>query len=94
VPLLFDWDPAKASSNLAKHGVTFAEASSVFGDPLSYTMPDPLHAESVEDRFVTIGRSVRQRTLVVVHSDRAGRVRIISARLATRREQRAYEEAE
>jgi uncharacterized DUF497 family protein len=94
VPLLFDWDPSKASSNLAKHGVTFGEASTVVGDPLSYTMPDPLHSAPDDERFVTIGRSQRQRTLVVVHSDHGGRTWIISTRLATRREQRAYEEAD
>ena len=94
MPLVFDWDRSKASSNAAKHGVTFVEASAVFGDLLSLTIPDPLHSAPGDERFVTIGRSKRERTLVVVHSDHGGRIRIISARLATRREQRAYEEAD
>ena len=56
MPLLFDWDPEKARSNVAKHGVTFAEASSVFGDPLAYTIDDPLHSAPADERSVTIGR--------------------------------------
>lgn len=92
MPLRFEWDPAKAGSNLAKHGVPVAEASTVFGDPLSVTADDPAHSPAGEQRFVTIGRSHRQRLLVVVHSDRADAIRIISARPATRREQYAYQE--
>ncbi len=87
----FEWDRDKAKSNVSKHGITFEEATTVFGDPLSLTIPDPLHSQA-EDRFVTIGVSSRQRTLVVVHADRGDDVRIISARVATRRERKRYEE--
>jgi uncharacterized DUF497 family protein len=87
----FEWDPIKAASNLGKHGVSFEEASTVFGDPLSRTIPDPLHSEE-EDRCVMVGLSANMRTLVVVHSDRGESIRIISARPATRRERRNYEE--
>lgn len=89
--LTIEWDPEKARTNLAKHRVSFEEAASVMGDPLSLTIPDPLHPRQ-ERRFVTIGQSHRRRTLVVVHSDRGERVRIISARIASRGERRQYEE--
>ena len=87
----FEWDPGKAASNQEKHGVSFEEASTVFGDPLSRTIPDPLHSEG-EDRCVIVGLSAHMRTLVVVHVDRGDRIRIISARPATRPERRDYEE--
>jgi uncharacterized DUF497 family protein len=89
--LIFEWDAGKASRNLAKHGVSFEEAATVFGDPLSLTIIDPLHSID-EDRFVTIGQSIRERTLVVVHTERGDRLRIISARVATRRERGDYEQ--
>jgi hypothetical protein len=89
--LRFEWDDEKAKANLAKHGVAFEEAATVFGDPLSLTVDDPDHS-TTEDRFVTIGRSVVGRVLVVVHSDHGDRIRLISARAATPRERRAYEE--
>ena len=85
------WDPEKARSNLRKHGVSFEEAASLFRDVLSVTISDPLHS-SEESRFVTIGRSDRGRTLVVVHSEVGETIRIISARVATPRERRKYEE--
>lgn len=85
------WDPEKARSNLRKHGVTLEEAVLVFRDVLSVTISDPLHSAE-EGRFVTIGRSDRDRTLVVVHSEVGETIRVISARLATRRERREYEE--
>jgi len=88
---VFRWDQAKARSNLRRHGVTFEEAASVFRDTHSVTIGDPLHSAE-EDRFVTIGRSSRNRTLVVVHLDIRDAIRIISARLATRRERREYED--
>lgn len=88
--LRFEWDPEKAAVNLDKHGVTFEEAATVFGDSLSLTVHDPDHS-FVEDRFVIIGQSCRGRTLVVVHTDRRYTVRIISARRATHRERKAYE---
>jgi hypothetical protein len=87
----FEWDEAKAQTNLAKHGVSFEEAATVFQDPLSVTIPDPLHSQK-EERFVIQGMSVDQRLLVVVHTEEAEAIRLISARLATRREQRDYEE--
>ena len=85
------WDPEKARSNLRKHGVSFEEAASLFRDVLSVTISDPLHS-SEESRFVTIGRSDLGRTLVVVHSELGETIRIISARVATPRERRKYEE--
>ena len=88
----FEWDPAKAADNLRKHGVSFEDASSVFGDPFAGTIPDPLHS-TVEARFVTIGMTSGQRLVVVVHADRKDRVRIISARPATRAEKKKHEEA-
>jgi len=87
----FEWDPDKAARNLAKHGVTFAEAGTVFGDPLAMTYFDPDHSEG-EDRFLTFGHSNEGRLLVVSHADRGTRTRIISARVATRREGKFYEE--
>ena len=88
---VFGWHPEKARSNLRKHGVTFEEAASVFRDTLSVTIADPLHSAE-ENRFVTIGRSARNRTLIVVHLESEDMLRIISARPATRRERRDYEE--
>ena len=91
--LLFEWDGAKARQNLKKHRISFEEASTIFGDPLSATIDDPLHS-SEENRFVTIGQSVRHRLLVVVHTDRGDRIRIISARVATRNERKSYEKGD
>jgi uncharacterized DUF497 family protein len=88
----YDWDPAKAAANVKKHRVTFEEAASVFLDPSALTFWDPDHSRE-EDREITIGRSSRQRVLFVAHAAREGRIRIISARRATRRERRQYEEA-
>jgi uncharacterized DUF497 family protein len=93
MPLLFEWDPDKARANAEKHGVTFDEASTAFADALSVTIPDPLHSDE-EDRFVLMGRSHRNRLLVVVHTDRGNRIGIISARRATGKERRQHEEAE
>ena len=91
--LLFEWDPKKALRNIQTHGVSFDEASTAFRDPLSRTIDDPLHSEG-EERFVLIGQSVRGRLLVVVHTERGDRIRIISARLATNKERLRYEENE
>ena len=88
--LTFEWDEEKAAENLAKHGVSFAEASTVFADPLSRTIPDPLHSDE-EDRFVILGESTSGHTLVVVHTYREENIRIISARRATPRERKDYE---
>jgi uncharacterized protein len=87
----FRWDPIKARQNRHKHGVTFAEATSAFRDPLSTTIADPDHS-AAEDRFVLIGRTVAGRLVVVVHVDRRDHVRIISARLADKGERQAYED--
>lgn len=86
----FEWDPEKAQRNLAKHGVSFEEAATAFGDALSVTIFDPDHSED-EDRFILLGQTYAGRLVVVVHTDRRHTVRIISARLATKRERRDYE---
>lgn len=91
LPLIFDWDPAKARSNARKHGVTFEEASTVFGDRLSLTIPDP-DVRGSEARFVQIGTAFRNRLVVVIHVERGDTIRLISARPATRAERTAYEE--
>lgn len=86
----FEWDTGKAQSNAEKHGIGFAEAMTVFGDPLEVTIPDPDHSES-EDRFLSLGRSERSRLLVVAYTEREGRIRLISAREAEPRERKTYE---
>ena len=91
--LLFEWNPEKALLNIKTHGISFDEASTAFRDPLSRTIEDPLHSEE-EERFVLIGHSIRGRLLVVVHTERGDRIRIISARLATNKERFRYEENE
>ena len=93
----FDWNPAKAEANFDKHGVRFEEAQTVFDDPEERTLYDADHS-AIEDRFVTLGRSVLGRVLVVVHTERVGRdgvgiVWLISARLATKKEVRSYAKA-
>jgi uncharacterized DUF497 family protein len=87
----FEWDPKKAEANLSKHGVSFQEAVTAFGDPLSMNMADPDHSEG-EERFIVLGMSDRYRLLVVSYAERPPRTRIISARLATRHERKQYEE--
>jgi uncharacterized DUF497 family protein len=87
----FEWDEEKAESNIEKHGVSFEEASTVFGDPLSLTIYDEIHSIT-EDRYIDIGQSTQQRILVVVYTERDDRIRIISARVATSRERRQYEQ--
>ena len=91
--LVFDWDEDKARRNLQAHKVSFEEAKTVFNDPFLVTFPDLYHSDE-EQRFLNIGRSSYQRVLVVVHTEREESVRIISARIATRHEQRAYEEGD
>ena len=86
----FDWDPFKAKSNLRKHGVSFTEASTVLLDPLSKTVLDYDHSLE-EDRFITVGISVGQRLLIVSYTEGDDVIRLISARMATRREQQFYE---
>ena len=87
---VFKWDPAKAAANVQEHGVTFDEASTVFGDPLALLMPDPDHSED-EERYLLLGMSTRQRLLVIAFVERPPLTRLISARRATRRERRRYE---
>jgi len=87
----FEWDPAKADASLRKHGVTFEEAVTAFGDPLSVLLPDPDHSGG-QERHLLMGLSDGGRLLVVAFPERAPRTRIISARLATRRERHQYEE--
>ena len=86
----FEWDAEKATTNFAKHGVSFEEAVTVFGDPLAITVSDPDHS-SGEERWMTMGVSLQQRMLVIWHTDRGDAVRLIGARLATPAERRAYE---
>jgi hypothetical protein len=85
----YEWQPAKEESNFRKHGVTFSEASTVFDDPLSRTLPDSEHSDS-EERFITIGTSESGCILVVCHCDRGVWIRIISARHAESHERRDY----
>ena len=89
--LRFGWDPRKAAANRRKHRITFEEAAPAFGDRLSVTIPDPDHSSS-EDRFILVGLSEASRLLVVAHVERGDEIRLVSARLATRRERRMYEE--
>ena len=88
----FEWDPQKAEINLRKHDVSFTEAGSVFGDDFAITVPDPDHSID-EERYITVGRSNRGRLLMVAHTDRNDKTRIISARELTSRERKTYEEA-
>jgi uncharacterized protein len=87
----FEWDTRAATRNLAKHGVSFHEAGTVFGDARAITYSDPDHSDE-EDRFLTIGMSHSNRLLVVSHTDREERTRIISARRAVREERTVYDE--
>jgi len=87
----FEWDPVKARHNRRKHRVSFQEAATVFGDPLAVTYPDPDHSIS-EQRFITVGMSRAGRVLIVAHADRQDNIRMITARKATPRERKHYEE--
>lgn len=89
--MIYEWDPEKAKANLRNHAVSFEEAATLFLDPLAVTYPDPDHSEE-EGREITIGQSGRQRVLFVSHIQRGDRIRIISARKATRRERKQHEE--
>jgi uncharacterized DUF497 family protein len=89
--IAFEWDRKKDSTNWLRHGVGFTEAVTAFGDPLSITIPDPDHA-SEEERFILVGMSSKRNLLVVVHTVTGERIRLISARSATRHERRKYEE--
>ncbi|MTJ11982.1 BrnT family toxin [Anabaena sp. UHCC 0187] len=87
----FEWNPNKAELNFKKHGVSFPEAATTFHDPLSVTFPDPDHSIG-ESRYVIIGISRFGQILVVAHTDREDKIRIITARKATRQERKFYEE--
>ncbi len=87
----FEWNRTKSTVNKRKHGVSFGEAASVFGDTLAVTYRDPVHSVG-EERFLTFGISKGGRLLVVSHVERDGRVRIITAREATKHERKIYEE--
>lgn len=87
----FTWDPRKATQNIRKHGVSFEEAASVFGDPLAVTFGDPDHSVG-EARFLTFGTSRTGRPLVVNHTDRNESIRIISARKMDASERRIYQD--
>jgi len=90
--LVFEWDPEKDKANRRKHGVGFEEAMTVFADPLAGMRPDPRHSTR-EERFVMLGRSLRDRLLAVMFTERGeNRVRLISARRATPHERNTYEE--
>ena len=89
----FEWNLDKALANARKHGVSFTEATTVFGDPLAMNKPDPNHSLD-EHRFILLGLSDRYRLLVVAYAERPPRTRIISARLASRREGKQYEESQ
>jgi hypothetical protein len=87
----FEWDEEKAEENFRKHGVSFDEAETIFDDPLAITIAGPDHSVG-EERFIDVGRSNKNRILVVVYTERGNRTRLISARLATRIERKKYEE--
>ena len=87
----FEADPVKAAQNFKKHKVSFEEAASVFGDPMAYTFADPDHSVS-EARWLTFGMSGKGRVLAVIYTERRGKVRLISARVATKHERKIYEE--
>jgi hypothetical protein len=86
----FTWDPAKAEQNLLTHGVSFQEATTVFGDPLAGTILDPDHSVG-EERYVTVGHSSAGQLLAVCHVEQGDTIRIISARRATSHERKDYE---
>ncbi|HQX16330.1 MAG TPA: BrnT family toxin [Anaerolineales bacterium] len=89
----FEWDPEKSQKNFQKHEVSFEEASSVFDDPMFITVLDDEHSDD-EERYITIGISNKTRLLLVAHTERDNRIRVISARKATKHEEKFYEETE
>ena len=88
----FEWNPEKAKTNLAKHQVDFEEASKVFNDPMFITFLDEEHSKG-EDRYITIGLSDKNRLLLVAHTERKGKIRIISARKVSKNEEKFYQSA-
>jgi uncharacterized DUF497 family protein len=91
MPLVFEWDEDKDRENVKKHRVSFQEAKTVFGDPWAITIHDPAHSEE-EDRYIELGRSAKDRVLVVVYTERGLNIRLISCRRATKLERKVYEE--
>jgi uncharacterized DUF497 family protein len=89
--LTFEFDPEKAASNLAKHGVSFQQATTVFGDPFAQTFPDELHSDE-EERWITLGVSSDQKLLFISHLESGSVIRIIGARTAEPAERYEYEE--
>ena len=87
----FEADPVKAAQNLKKHKVSFEEAASIFGDSMAYTFADPDHSVG-ETRWLTFGMSRMGRVLAAIYTERRGKVRLISARIATKHERSIYEE--
>jgi uncharacterized DUF497 family protein len=90
--LRFEWDPEKAAANLAKHGVSFEEALTVFSDPLARIFDDEDHSRE-EEREIIVGHSTKQRLLLVCFTARETAIRLFSARRATKRERQDYEES-
>lgn len=91
IDLTFEWDDDKARANIEKHGVSFKEARTVLSDPLSLSFRDKRHSQG-EVRYITLGMSDRNRLLVVVHTVRGSRTRIVSGRTPTNSERRKYED--
>jgi len=89
----FEWDPEKEKKNIQKHGISFHEGATIFEDHFSWTFPDPDHSVG-ERRYLTFGLSPQGKTLIVSHTDRGKKIRLISARKTTQRERRYYEEGE
>lgn len=89
--LTFEWDEVKAEGNIKKHKVSFEEGKTIFNDPLLFTFPDHAHSEN-EERYINIGLSANGRILILTHTERQGKIRIISCRKATMHERRFYEE--
>ncbi len=90
--LIFEWDEVKAKGNLRKHKVSFEEGKTIFNDPFLFTFPNAKHSAG-EERYINIGLSANGRVLILTHTERQGKIRIISCRKATPRERRFYEES-
>jgi uncharacterized protein len=89
--MTFEWDDNKAARNQSSHGVAFAEAATVFDDPYFVVFNDDTHSFG-EQRYLIIGESNQKRVLLVVYTERGDAIRLISARPATTREEKVYEE--
>ena len=90
--LKFEWDRRKSVLNIKKHGVSFEDAATAFGDPLSVTIHDPKHSDD-EDRFLLLGETQDKKLVVVAHTDRKDTIRLINARPATRQERKDHEKS-